>query len=318
MGNGHIWGLPSHEIIIPIICWTLFLLQYLYLFLRGAFTNAFDDPNVTAADYPFLFFSKARRGWVTQNFLTGQASANSTRFSLLSTLPTTVLLLRNAQRLSSCDPFLRWQCRRSLCHSSCQDLKSFLIVLGILVIGYTVAAFQRRGDNYQRLRSFQLAFLSFLLFVIFFLFLYSTRFALHHQYAPPPLFHSSCCSFLMNVKFVDDVPMHLPVIQRVFEKSYAFYTAGLRMYFALIPMFAWLVSNWLLLSITLPHLYLVYSYDDMGFIKKEVREMYSAYQPLLLHEDEDKQKGSFAPSVQENERKGAVVEAINGSAVEMI
>jgi hypothetical protein len=103
----------------------------------------------------------------------------------------------------------------------------------------------------------------------------------------------------MNVKFVDDIPMHLPVIQKVFERSYAFYTAGLRMYFALIPMFAWLVSSWLLLGITLPHIYLVYSYDDMTFIKKEVTEMYSVYQPLLLQEEEEeeKHKGPSPPSV---------------------
>jgi hypothetical protein len=88
----------------------------------------------------------------------------------------------------------------------------------------------------------------------------------------------------MNVKFVDDIPMHLPIIQKVFERSYAFYTAGLRMYFVLIPMFAWLVTSWLLLAVTLPHLYLVYSYDNMDFIDDEVTEMYSSYQPLLQQE----------------------------------
>jgi hypothetical protein len=129
----------------------------------------------------------------------------------------------------------------------------------------------------------------------------------------------------MNVKFVDDVPMHLPVIQKVFEKSYAFYTAGLRMYFALIPMFAWLVSSWLLLAATLPHLYLVYSYDNMDFIKKEVTEMYSAYQPLLLQEEqeEEKSKGASPPAMsstsQERERNGRTVkEGSDGRAVEMI
>jgi hypothetical protein len=85
----------------------------------------------------------------------------------------------------------------------------------------------------------------------------------------------------MNVKFVDRIPMHLPVIQKVFERAYGYYTAGVRMYLVLIPMFAWLVSCWLLMAITLPHIYLVHSYDDMSFIDEEVREMYSAYQPLL-------------------------------------
>jgi hypothetical protein len=114
---GKLWGLPIYEIIIPIICWTIFLLQYLYLYLRGAFTNSFQSilsqgtatpQPQTAAQFPFLFFSKARQGWVTQNFLTGQASANSTRY------PGDHSVAYLSQRLSSCDPFLRWQCRRFL------------------------------------------------------------------------------------------------------------------------------------------------------------------------------------------------------------
>lgn len=82
-----IWGLSSHEIIIPIISWSLIAMQYLYLFCRGAFRNAFDmlrSKESKEIHYPFLFFSKARKGWVVQNYLTGQASANSTRFSILN------------------------------------------------------------------------------------------------------------------------------------------------------------------------------------------------------------------------------------------
>jgi hypothetical protein len=54
-------------------------------------------------------------------------------------------------------------------------------VLGILVVGYAVAGYKRHGTPYNRLVSFKMGILSLLLFIIFFLFLYSTRFALHHQ-----------------------------------------------------------------------------------------------------------------------------------------
>lgn len=128
----------------------------------------------------------------------------------------------------------------------------------------------------------------------------------------------------MNVKFVDDIPMHLPVIQKVFERSYGFYTAGLRMYFALIPMFAWLVSSWLLMAYTLPHLYLVYSYDNMDFIEKEVSEMYSAYQPLLQEEKQQELavasigKSSEPSKSPKEERKKGTEGGGGGAAIELV
>lgn len=78
--------------------------------------------------------------------------------------------------------------------------------------------------------------------------------------------------------------MPLTIIEKTFEKSYAYYVAGLRMYFVLVPMFAWLVSSWLLLAITLPHLYIVYRYDNLDWLEDEVGELYSTYQPLLAEE----------------------------------
>jgi hypothetical protein len=180
----HLWGLPIHEIIIPILCWTLFIFQYLYLFSRGAFTNAFENiltPGAptqpkTAAHFPFLFFSKARKGWVTQNFLTGQASANSTRS--VPSFSFRLIRLRDYLRVIL---FFAGNAAGRYLFPTLFDLSS-VVVLGILVVGYTVAAFKRQETSYEKLRNFQMAFLSFLLFVIFFVFLYSTRFALHHQY----------------------------------------------------------------------------------------------------------------------------------------
>lgn len=189
MAKGEIWGLASHEIIIPIISWTLIALQYLYLVQRGAFANAFDkllSQQPKPVHYPFVFFSKARQGWVVQNFLTGQASANSTRSLVLFNFLMNALeiifvwsysLQEMLQVYSPCSPFLT-------CPHIPRDFCLFPIyeVLGILVVGYTVASFKSSDGPREHLRSFQLAFLSFLLFVIFFVFLYSTRFALHHQW----------------------------------------------------------------------------------------------------------------------------------------
>ena len=90
----------------------------------------------------------------------------------------------------------------------------------------------------------------------------------------------------MNVKYIEgNIPMPLRIIEKVFEKSYDYFVAGLRMYFVLIPMFAWLISSWTLLGITIPHLFLVYSYDNLGWLESEVDEMYSTYQPLLSTEE---------------------------------
>lgn len=86
----HLFGLPIHEIIIPIISFTLISLQYLYLIYVGAYNTSFQhnsnynlNKHINSTHkriYPYHFFSIARVGWVVQNYLTGQAAANSTRF----------------------------------------------------------------------------------------------------------------------------------------------------------------------------------------------------------------------------------------------
>ncbi len=87
-----IGGLPLHEIIIPIISWTLIITQYLLLIYEGAFRNAFQllsnhshsNPLEEREEreerlFPYQFFSITRIGWVQQSHLTGQAAANTTR-----------------------------------------------------------------------------------------------------------------------------------------------------------------------------------------------------------------------------------------------
>jgi uncharacterized membrane protein len=84
----------------------------------------------------------------------------------------------------------------------------------------------------------------------------------------PPL------SFLMNVKTVQGTPISLRLIEKIFHRSYSYYTAGLRMYFVLIPMFAWMLSPWVLLFVVPINLFLVSDYDNLKWVEKEITSMY--------------------------------------------
>lgn len=79
----------------------------------------------------------------------------------------------------------------------------------------------------------------------------------------------------MNVKTVCNKPLSTRVIQKVFHRSYSYYTAGLRMYFVLIPMFAWMLSAWALLVVVPINLYIVYDYDNLTWVEKDIEEMYN-------------------------------------------
>jgi uncharacterized membrane protein len=79
----------------------------------------------------------------------------------------------------------------------------------------------------------------------------------------------------MNVKHVGSTPMSLRVIEKVFHRSYSFYTAGLRMYFVLIPMFGWMLSPWVLLFVVPFNLFVVYDYDNMRWVEKDIDAMYN-------------------------------------------
>lgn len=83
----------------------------------------------------------------------------------------------------------------------------------------------------------------------------------------------------MNVKNVSGTPMSIRVIQKVFHRSYSYYTAGLRMYFVLIPMFAWMLSEWALLIAVPINLFIVYDYDNLNWVEKDIEAM--------LNEDKD-------------------------------
>jgi hypothetical protein len=71
------FGLPLHEIIIPIVAWSLIIAHYIYMIYKGSFRQS--NENESAGLHPYSFFTSVRDGWVSQNHLTGQAAANTTR-----------------------------------------------------------------------------------------------------------------------------------------------------------------------------------------------------------------------------------------------
>ena len=82
-------GLGLEDILIPPLAWSLICGQYVYLWHIGAFAKHLklnkkeEEENQEHHYFSYSFFSQCREGWVTQNFLTGQAAANSTRSLLL-------------------------------------------------------------------------------------------------------------------------------------------------------------------------------------------------------------------------------------------
>lgn len=46
------------------------------------------------------------------------------------------------------------------------------------------------------------------------------------------------------------------------------------MYFVLIPMFAWMLSPWVLLFVVPINLFLVSDYDNLKWVEKEITSMY--------------------------------------------
>jgi uncharacterized membrane protein len=86
----------------------------------------------------------------------------------------------------------------------------------------------------------------------------------------------------MNVKTVNGAALTHRIIQKVFHRSYSFYTAGLRMYFVLIPMFSWMLSPWALLAVVPLNLWIVYDYDNISWVEKDIQAMYQ--------EEEEKEK----------------------------
>lgn len=79
----------------------------------------------------------------------------------------------------------------------------------------------------------------------------------------------------MNVEEVNAVSMNWEITTLVFDKSYRYHAAGLRLHFALIPLFFWMASPWALLAFMPFYFVLVTKYDDMVFLEGDLEDMYA-------------------------------------------
>lgn len=137
------------------------------------------------------------------------------------------------------------------------------VLLAAIIGGYCASSYDADGDAMSILLTIKLGVISFIFFVIFFVMLYAVRYGTH--------FH-----IMMNVKEINGVLMskNFGIIEKVYHKSHFFYSTGVRLYFLLIPAFCWVLSCWLLLAISPVYLHLVTQYDDLGWLQKDIDELF--------------------------------------------
>ena len=170
-----------------------------------------------------------RIGWVKQNHLTGQASANSTRDYLR------VLLFYTGQAL----------------------------VVATLVGGYCASNYKPDGTPYEHLLTVKLGVICTLFIIIFLIMVYAVRYGTH--------FH-----MIMNVKYINGTLLsnQFSIIEGVYHKSHFFYSMGQRMFFLIIPAFAWVVSCWLLVVMCPLYVFLIHQYEDISWMKKDIDALF--------------------------------------------
>jgi hypothetical protein len=136
------FGLPFYETLIPVIVWILVIGHHFWMLRNHVFS-----PNQHAKTAPsvYSFFAQTRVGWVKQNHLTGQASANSTRDYLR------VLLFYTGNA----------------------------VVLSTLTAGYCATSYKPDGTTYEHLLTVKLGFVSVLFLAIFLVMVYATRYGTH-------------------------------------------------------------------------------------------------------------------------------------------
>jgi len=132
-------------------------------------------------------------------------------------------------------------------------------VLSTLTAGYCASSYKEAGTPYDHLLTAKLGTLSLLFLVIFFVMIYAVRYGTH--------FH-----MIMNVKEINGhmLSTQLSVIERVYDKSHFFYSSGVRLFFLMIPAFAWLVSCWVMLVACPLHMFLVNQYDDIQWLQGDI------------------------------------------------
>lgn len=136
------FGLPYYEILIPVLVWAIALIHHIWMLRRHVFSS---KQHAKTAPSVFSFFAQTRIGWVKQNHLTGQASANSTRDYLR------VLLFYSGNA----------------------------VVLATLSAGYCATSYDPNGNAYSHLLTFKLGIVSAVFLSIFLVMIYAVRYGTH-------------------------------------------------------------------------------------------------------------------------------------------
>lgn len=133
--------------------------------------------------------------------------------------------------------------------------------IGSLILGYAVILLDE-SNNRDRLLFAQLCVGVIIFSVMFFMFLFATRYAV--------ILH-----FLMNVEEdIHGVPLDPKVIDGVFNNSHLYYGAALRLYYAAIPLFCWVVSTWALVAVCPFYIWMMKDYDNNIYLEEELEEMF--------------------------------------------
>ena len=142
MGETLWFGLPIYEILIPGICWLVIIIHHAMLVKGHVFSLKQQIGNAPSV---YSFFAQVRIGWVKQNHLTGQASANSTRDYLR------VLLFYAGNA----------------------------VLLSTLSAGYCATSLVPNGTAYENLLTAKLGLISVLFLAIFLVMVYALRYGTH-------------------------------------------------------------------------------------------------------------------------------------------
>lgn len=136
------FGLPIYEILIPAIAWLVIIAHHGILIKSHVFSL---KQHIGKAPSVYSFFAQVRIGWVKQNHLTGQASANSTRDYLR------VLLFYTGNS----------------------------VVLSTLAAGYCATSLVPNGSPTDHLLTTKLGVISVLFLIIFLIMVYAVRYGTH-------------------------------------------------------------------------------------------------------------------------------------------
>eukprot|EP01084_Bolivina_argentea_P251557 421943_1 len=127
----------------------------------------------------------------------------------------------------------------------------------ILVATFAVT----NSDDKSTLHEIRFGCLAGLMLCIFFCFVQCTRFAIH-------------LSFLINVQYLDGTSIETPsaLLEKVFSHAHLFYSLGVRLYFLAIPIISWIISEYVLLGVTLLYCFILRKLDSTNFMSEELAD----------------------------------------------